>query len=168
MDKDKLSGKEEQLFRDLDKEMQPPSYLEKKIVSQLVKEGLLNKKKTKYAYLKTAASIAAAVLIFFGGTIFEKSRTDASTVFNPELAYMLLLHEDENFNQGSPIEMAREYGNWMQKTKNSGINMVGHELKASGAILDSHKGVVMLTEDQAKKTTGILYSKPILLKKPRP
>lgn len=154
MDEDKLSEKEQQLFHGLKNEMDPPAQLEEKIIVRLAEEGLLQKKNTSKAYLKIAVAIAAGVLVFMGGLYFGKERSETSVAIDPEHGYMLILYEDQNFKQGNPSEMAIEYGQWMQNAIDGGINMTGHELNAKGAIIDGQKRVVMLADNQEKRTTG--------------
>ncbi len=138
MSEDHLSEAEKKLFGALEREKTPPKRLEKNIVGQLQKEGLIKRSITMNNYLKWTASIAASILLFFGGMFYEQSKTNTMVEIEPTKGYMLLLHEDANFNPGDPMAMFEEYKTWMENTFERGIKITGQELKNEATIVKSN------------------------------
>ncbi len=152
MSEDHLSEAEKKLFAALEREKAPPGHIEKNIVAQLEKEGLIKKINTMN-YLKWAASIAASVLLFIGGMFYEQSKANTMVEIEPTKGYMLLLHEDTNFTPGDPMAMFEEYKTWMENTFSRGVKITGQELKPEATLV---KGETQQAFDaQAEtKTTG--------------
>ena len=152
MDEDNLSKQEKELFEKLPKEKTPPVSLEKRVVNRLKEEQLINYQKKKQNYLKTMASIAAGILLFFSGIGFERIINKNGLEIEPAMGYMLLLHEDERFAAGDPAEMFNEYKEWMTVTHQLGVKISGQELKNETIIVD--KNGVSPLETQKRRTTG--------------
>ncbi len=153
MSEEHLSEAEKKLFEALEREKTPPGYLEKNIIVQLEKEGLIKKTSTMNNYLKWAASIAASILLFMGGMFYEKSNTNTMVEIEPTKGYMLLLHEDASFSPGDPMAMFEEYKTWMENTFSRGVKITGQELKPEATLV---KGETQQAYDaQAEtRTTG--------------
>ena len=150
MDENKLSKYEKKLFRQLPREKSPPEQLEKRVVEKLKKEGLIRKKAFQ-TYIRRFISSAAAIILFFGGIYFERLTTEDMQKIQPNRGYMLLLHEDEKFQPGKPMEMFNEYKKWMESTQEQGITITGQELKAESVLVSdsgSHQ------EERGYRTTG--------------
>ena len=155
MSEHKLSDNEEKLFKSLEHTMTPPPHLEQRIIGQLKAEGHIKKKKwSRRLMYEIAASFAAAILLFYGGVLFEQSRSDAGFEIDPNAGYMLILHEDQSFRPVDEMEMFVEYSNWMRNTINRGVKISGQELKQEAALVQSDKQVVMLQGDEGERTTG--------------
>ena len=150
--KEELSAYEKKIFSQLKKEEMPSPELEKRLIRQLKSENLIKNTLTMNTYLKWAASIAAAVLIFFVGNMVGKRSSVIS--IDPNLGYMLILHEDEKFQPGEPYEMFREYAQWMNNTFEKGISITGQELKNEATWIDAEKNVEHLTASATNKVTG--------------
>ncbi|MEQ9402411.1 MAG: hypothetical protein RIM99_02395 [Cyclobacteriaceae bacterium] len=157
MKEDQLSDTEKNLFERLDREASPPKALEEQLVAALKNEGLLTKSITMNTYLKWAASLAAAVLIFLSGIFYQQSQQTVSAVseniiIEPTRGYALLLHEDENFTPGDPMEMFNEYSMWMENTFARGVKITGQELKNEATIVLTDQ--ISLADNQNRRTTG--------------
>lgn len=153
MNEEQLSEAEKRLFQRLEREKAPPKDLEQKIVKQLIDNGEIKKTIVMNTYLKWAASVAAAVLFFMGGSFYGGMNTEEQIVIEPTRGYMLILHEDENFNPGDPMEMFEEYRDWMQNTFASGIKITGQEL-GNDASLVTTASINYLGEEAQTRTTG--------------
>lgn len=152
MKEDQLTEVEKKLFAELSKESTPPGSLEDSIVRQLTLEGLITKKKTMNVYVKWAASIAASLLLFFGGMWVGRT-TSSQIAIEPTNGYMLLLHEGPGFTSGDPMEMFAEYRAWMINTYNKGLKITGQELR-NEATLVAKSGVLQVGEEVEERTTG--------------
>ena len=152
MSEDKLSNAEKELFRQLQGEKNPPKELERAIVERLKNEQLIVQKSTRLIYLRWAASIAASIILFISGIYYEQLNTSHMVQIEPTKGYMLLLHEDEQFTPGDPMEMFSEYESWMTSTFESGIKITGQELKEE-AVLVNRDGRASKNGKEAR-TTG--------------
>ena len=152
MDKDNLSKSEKELFDKLPKEKKPLRNLEKKVVNRLKEEQLINDQNRKPKYLKTIASVAAAIVLFLSGIAFERSINKTNLQLDPTKGYMLLLHEDEGFMAGDPTKMYQDYKKWLTVTHQLGVKISGQELKQETIVVD--KNGVSPIEVQKKRTTG--------------
>jgi len=141
-------------FDRLEKETTPPARLEESIIAKLKSEGLIMTTRPRFLFLKYAASLAAALCLFFGGMFFESQRSAAPAGIDPAHGYMLILHEDAGFKQGEPRAMFEEYSNWMHKTLDRGVKIDGQELKNEAAIVSGDRQVAMLGADAGEKITG--------------
>jgi len=122
---DRLTQKEQTLFDSLSKEKMPPKNLEEQIINELKKKNLIKKNIMKTSKRRTwIIGIAASVLLFVVGYIAGGSSSSDITS-----GYVLLLHEDENFQPvGSEIEIFTKYATWMGKMALSGVSITGKEL----------------------------------------
>ncbi len=153
MSEEQLSEAEKKLFEALEREAKPPAQLEKNIITQLESEGLIKKTTAMKNYLKWAASVAAAILLFMGGMFYEKSKAQLMVEIEPTKGYMLLLHEDASFAPGDPMAMFEEYKTWMEDTFSKGIKITGQELKEEATVVKGQTEEVF-PRDAATKTTG--------------
>jgi hypothetical protein len=150
MNEDQLSEKEKQLFEQLNTALSPPDHLLRNTVKRLKEENLIKTKPyTMKTYVKWAASVAAAIVIFYIGRFSAQG-----VVIDPNKGYMLILHEDEQFKPGDPNEMFKEYGSWMINTFAEGVAITGQELANEAAIVDSEKNVEFLDAQAIGKVTG--------------
>ena len=150
--KEELSEHEKKIFAQLKRDEMPSPELEKRLIRQLKSENLIKNTLTMNTYLKWAASLAAAVVVFFAGNLVGK-RSSAIAI-DPSLGYMLILHEDAKFQPGEPYEMFQEYAQWMNNTFEKGITITGQELKNEAAWVDSEKNVERLTASAASTVPG--------------
>jgi len=158
MSEEHLSEAEKNLFQALENEKNPPKHIEKNIITQLEQEGLIKKTITMNNYVKWAASLAASVLLFMGGMYYEKSNTqqlnaNAMVEIEPTKGYILILHEDSNFEPGDPMAMFEEYKSWMDNTFSRGLKITGQELKQEATLVKGETQEVF-PEDAETKTTG--------------
>ena len=151
MKEDHLSDAEKKLFKGLSSSIIPPKDLEKRVIAQLINDGQINKSPTMNTYIKWVAAIAASVLLFLGGMYFGKSN---SINIEPTLGYMLLLHENQEFQPGDAMEMFEEYSAWMNNTFKRGVKITGQELQNDAAIISNKFPVKYLDGSQDSRTTG--------------
>lgn len=154
MSEEQLSDAEKKLFKALERERTPPGHLERNIITQLEKEGLIKKTIAMNNYFKWAAQLAAAILLFVGGMFYGKSNTTNTMVeIEPTKGYMLILHEDASFSPGEPMAMFEEYKTWMENTFSRGIKITGQELKNEATVVKT--GSQQELGDEADiRTTG--------------
>ena len=152
MTEDKLSNEEQKLFNQLPKEKVPPQALEKKVINKLHNDGLLKGKHDRTIYLKWVASIAASILLFTCGILFERLGKSSESEIDSRKGYILLLHEDNHFTPGEPMEMFNEYKKWMISTTQKGIKIKGQELKDESVNVDK-SGISDLSIHE-ERTTG--------------
>lgn len=152
--KEELSDYEKEVFEKLSREELPSPSLEKRIISKLKSENLIITDTFQMnTYLKWAVSVAAAVLIFFSGHYLGKKSVE-ETIIDPNMGYMLIIKEDDNFKPGEPYEMFQEYSSWMENTFKKGVNITGQELKNEAVVVDSQKKLEYLDESTSDKVTG--------------
>ncbi len=147
-----LNENDQKLFEQLEKEMQPPAHLEEQLVNQLKFEGHIKEKKMNNIG-KIVIGIAASVLLFMGGAWYGKSTSQHVTI-TPEMGYMLLLHEDDRFTPGEPMEMFEEYGAWMQNTFARGVKITGQELVNEAVLVRKGTQNINRGEETTTRTTG--------------
>ncbi len=152
MSEDRLSEKEQKLFDQLERVKEPPTDLEAKIIKQLKSEGQIINTKPMNTTVKWISGIAASVLLFLGGMYFGQSGQEQLAI-EPTKGYMLILHEEEDFSPGDPMEMFEEYGAWMQRTFERGVKITGQELKNEASVVKGNQ-VSFMNEDVSRKTTG--------------
>lgn len=121
-----LNENDQPLFDHLEKELQPPVYLEQQLVNQLKFEGQIKEYKMNNLG-KIIIGVAASILLFPGGAWHGKS-TSTQVSITPEMGYMLLPHEDDRFTPGDPMDMFQEYKSWMENTFARGVKITGQEL----------------------------------------
>jgi hypothetical protein len=126
MREEHLNEHDQRLFDQLETELQPPKHLEDQLVNQLKFEGHIKENKMNNIG-RIMIGIAASVLLFLSGTWYGQSSSD-QIVIAPEMGYMLLLHEDDRFTPGDPMEMFEEYAAWMENTFARGVKITGQEL----------------------------------------
>lgn len=136
------------------KEMTPPDYLEKRVVEQLVKEGLIKKSGTVNYYIKVVGSIAAAILIFICGMYLERIITSPPVEIDPSLGYLLILHEDNSFQPQDEQAMFQEYSTWMHQVSDAGVKITGQELKYESSVVSGPAKVKQFDGSENGKTTG--------------
>lgn len=152
MSEEYLNENDQRLFDQLEKELQPPAHIEEQLVNQLKFAGHIVKE-NKMNIGRIVIGIAAGILLFLGGTWYGKS-TSGHISITPEMGYMLLLHEDEQFTPGDPMEMFEEYAAWMENTFARGVKITGQELVNEAVLV--RKGVPNETqgEEAEIRTTG--------------
>ncbi|WP_420317349.1 YciI family protein [Ekhidna sp.] len=143
MNDEHLSDEEIRRFKDLDNEQVPPRALEQKIINSLKNEGLISSSGSA-TIIRWSLRVAASVLIFLSGIFFQQWRAEETA---PEQSFMLLLHEDENFQAGDPMKMFEAHSNWIKKVSERGIRIQGQELK-NDAILISNEGQEVKNNDR--------------------
>jgi len=144
--KEELSDQEKKIFNQLEREKQPEAALERRIINKLKSEHLIITTYDMKAYLKWAATIAAIIVAFFLGGYSQQE--------NPEMAYMLILHEGEGFQPGEPTEMYNEYRNWMHSIDEKGIQINGQELKNEAVMVSSNRNINYLEGNENNRVTG--------------
>lgn len=154
MNENHLSEEEKKLFQELARKQQPPAHLEKKIVQQLIQEGQIKKRTSMQVYLKWGASIAASILLFLSGMFYGKTSSSPLAQIELSKGYMLLLHEDAQFNPGDPQKMFEEYEIWMENTFEKGVKITGQELKAEAVIVNHLGQANNFDQNAQKRTTG--------------
>lgn len=127
MNEEHLSEEEKKLFRQLQTEKPTSPALEDQIVNALKQEGLINDNQRRLPWVQWAAAAAIAVVFFFVGQYTQTGKADVLEI-NPEMGYMLLLHETESFQPGDPMDMFNEYKTWMEGTFAKGVTITGQEL----------------------------------------
>ena len=152
MREEHLNENDQRLFDQLEKELQPPAYLEEQLVNQLKFEGHI-KENTMNKTGRILMGMAASILLFLGGTWFGQSSSDQITIA-PELGYLLLLHEDDRFTPGDPMEMFEEYGTWMENTSARGVKITGQELVNEAVLVRQGAPNVSQGADAEIRTTG--------------
>ncbi len=152
MSEEHLSAKEEELFRQLARK-QPAGHLEDKVVARLKSEKLIRPRNTRRLITQWVVSAAASVLIFLSGQYYGQLNTTDMIEIEATKGYMLLLHEDERFRPGDPMEMFEDYKSWMENAYASGVKITGQELK-NEAVLVTVGEQVAVGEAAQKKTTG--------------
>ena len=152
MSEDKLSNNERRLFDQLPRTKEPPRSLEKNILNKMKKEGLLAEKANRQVYWKWSMSLAASILLFISGIYFERINTSEMIEIEPTKGYVLLLHEDNRFSPGDPMEMYTEYNTWMTETFEKGVKITGQELKEEAVLVD--QGGQTSTASAERRTTG--------------
>ena len=153
MENEGLTEEERAAFEKLSNYAAPPDHLETSVIDALKREGLIKTKTiTMNTNLKWVASVAASILIFFAGTYWGKQSVNAVEI-DPNLGYMLILHEDEDFRPGDPMAMFEEYGAWMQNTSQSGVIITGQEL-SNKAVMVNSASEVSLGEEAAERISG--------------
>lgn len=150
MSEDQLSENEKQIFDQLNRKVNPPEELLNQTIQQLKSEKLITSKSiTMKTYLKWAASVVAIVLTFYIGRF-----TAGGVNIDPNQGYMLILHEDEQFQPGDPNQMFKEYGAWMMNTFAKGVMIDGQELSNETTFIDRNKEVVYRDGKSEPKVTG--------------
>ncbi|MDW3193108.1 MAG: YciI family protein [Cytophagales bacterium] len=152
MREEHLNENDQRLINQLEKELMPPTHIEEQLVNQLKFEGHIVKE-NKMNIGRIIIGIAASILLFLGGTWYGKTTSNQISI-TPEMGYMLLLHEDEQFTPGDPIEMFEEYAAWMQNTFVRGVKITGHELVNEAVLIRKGKPNEAQGEDAETRTTG--------------
>lgn len=152
MREEHLNENDQRLFDQLEKELQPPAHIEDQLVNQLKFEGHIKESKMNNIG-KIIIGIAASILLFLGGTWYGKSSTNQITI-TPEMGYMLLLHEDERFTPGEPMEMFEEYAAWMENTFARGVKITGQELANEAVLIRKGAPNVNQGDETDVRTTG--------------
>ena len=150
MKEEKLSEKEKELFKALRREKTPPPHLEDKVVNKLKENGLIRKKDT-IRIIGWVSSIAASLIMFYLGTIYQQQTNTTMIEIEPTRGYMLILHEDEKFQPGEPMAMFNEYKAWMEGTFEQGVKITGQELKDNTVIVNKNGAKESSGEE---RTTG--------------
>lgn len=152
MSEEHLNENDQRLYDQLENELQPPAHIEEQLVNQLKFEGHIEESKMNNIG-RIIIGIAASILLFLGGTWYGKSSTEPISI-TPEMGYMLLLHEDERFTPGDPMDMFQEYAAWMENTFAKGVKITGQEL-ANEAVL-VRKGIPNINQgtETNERTTG--------------
>lgn len=148
-----LSPEEQELFKKLSREALPPSALENRIIHELAQEGLI-KKKTGTLLLKWSGAVAASALLFLSGALYERTQLKDAVAIEPSKGYMLILHEDQDFKPGDPMEMFKEYEKWMNDTYRRGVRITGQELKDESVLVQNEKPEDYRNGIAEPKTTG--------------
>lgn len=146
------TDREKQLFNSLSREASPPEELESAVSDKLRRSGFIKPETHRlWTPLKWAATIVLAAASFYTGIIYQQNKTTLPMEINPNLGYMLILHEDESFNPGEPMEMFEEYSEWMESTMEKGVKIDGQEL-AVNAVKVSSRGTDV--PDGSDRVTG--------------
>lgn len=151
MKPEELSSEEKALFNKLKRETTPPQTLEKAVIQALKAEGLIKEKVFKPTLPMYAASVLLIAVGFGLGIFYQKITMDTNVEINPMHGYVFLLHEDDRFAPGEPMAMFREYSQWMENTKASGVKITGQELKTDAFLVDKQS---VKEASSAERTTG--------------
>ncbi len=154
MSEDRLTEQEKALFASLEKTAHPPKGLERKVLGALVDQGLIAENSKTYPIVRWIGAVAASVIFFIAGIIYEKSKNMEQIVIEPTKGYMLLLHEDASFQPGEPMQMFEEYKQWMENTFARGVKITGQELVNEASLVDGQGNVSNLDSSAGKMTTG--------------
>lgn len=154
MIEDRLTDKELELFKNLNREIEPSKSLEGKVISELEHHGLLQSGKYIPFYVKAIVGIAASMVFFIAGLQYGRTLDAGGVNINPENGYILLINEDTNFQPGDPLEMFNEYSIWMENIAKKGIKIKGQELKGEVATVRAEGNTVGYQDVSSKRTTG--------------
>jgi len=125
-DSEKLTPEEIEAYKNYRNSMANSELNSEEIIKNLKTKGLIMKTKNINWVYQIAASLLIAVAAFMVG----RSTTGETTLSNnSSFNYMLVLHQDENFNSNNPEEMFAEYSNWMNSIAERGVKIDGQELK---------------------------------------
>ena len=152
MKEEQLNENDQRIFNQLEKERQPPAHLEQQLVNQLKFEGHIRTQKMNVTG-KIIIGIAASLMLFFGGAWYGKS-TSSQVSIAPEMGYMLLLHEDDRFTPGNPLDMFEEYKAWMENTHAKGVKITGQELVNEAVLVRRSAPNEIQGSEVAIRTTG--------------
>jgi hypothetical protein len=121
-------------YNSLASEEPPPADLEEKVLLALRAQGLVNNRKTKAAmsrHWKTAATIAACLMFFAAGTLYEKRQSPPIDRFvtMTEKTFLLLLVEDQRYQQAKNVQEELQridlYRNWAISLRKKGLMLSG-------------------------------------------
>ena len=114
-----------------------PTDLENRVVSDLIAEGLLERRRRPW--VKWPLRLAAG-LVLFGAGWGLGLRQEASPVSTGS-RFMLLLWEGPDFGAGAPVgAVADEYAEWAASAGRRGISLSGNELGPERATIAPNGG----------------------------
>jgi hypothetical protein len=146
MNTEDYNDEEQQLFRALDREFDPPAALEQKTVDALKKNNLLKSsfRGTTRRVFRFAIPAVLAAIIFAAGLIAGKlSSAEKSKIAYSESTFIFFLLEDSNFQTPSGErelkERVNEYRNWAMLLRSNGVGISGVKLQDHQEILNGAK-----------------------------
>lgn len=142
----------------LEREIEPPSALERRLVRRLQREGLIRSTAPMLKVLATAAAIAAVFLAgWFAG------RTTASRAPGAGERYALLLYGDV---AAPSAELVAEYSAWARATRAGGRHLTGERLErvstafGSSVTSDEPQGFFVFTAASLEDARAVAASHP--------
>lgn len=140
---DDLTPQEQAAYQALSREKSPPADLEKRVVSELWRRGLLHKKAgaRRRAGIPPALALAASVLVLLGGAVIGvmlEPHLRPSSVSQPQEPRFLLLLRGSAAGQSADLTeefLRTEYTRWAREQAGKGVLVSGEELDESGRIL---------------------------------
>lgn len=127
MDREDLSKEEKTLFGALPRKKEPPKHLENIILKKLRRKRLVRYTRSLFSLNRKFTTIAASILFFLLGYAFSEFKIPGLT--NSEWDhYLLLLHQDENFNPSRQNDLIREYSQWLIEVRENGHEIQGERL----------------------------------------
>ncbi len=136
---DELSEAEREAYASLREETPPAAALEDQVVAALHSRHLLARAGgTRWGGPgRWAAALAAGTLLFVAGMAVERAGRPVP-VDSGSPRFMLLLHEDENYDAapaGHAPERVEEYRQWARGLAQAGHFVTGEKLEAGGSVL---------------------------------
>jgi hypothetical protein len=135
----------------LKKEMNPSAELEERIVSQLMKRGMI-RRKSIFSIRNGAIATAAAIVIFALGfataEFFRRTPT--------QYTYLLLLREDSHFlgSRDHAPSLVKEYSEWALGIAQSGTKITGEKLTAETRLVNAKSGIQNKMQDPDGQIAG--------------
>ena len=129
----------------------PSDRLEANVIAALRKQKLFGHQgPLKRWGWRIAASFVLLYSLGFVTHILLQKSSDVT-----EYSYMLVLHEDDQFQtDASPQQMFSEYAQWMKKVNDSGINIEGQELALPSSLLQSERNGMKVNQSISSRVTG--------------
>jgi hypothetical protein len=150
-----MSEEEKQIaeLSSLKKEMKPPPELEERVVSQLLKRSMIQRKSV-FHIRNWIFTGAAAISIFALG--FAAARVFHNSALPAQYTYILLLREDSNFLEKRTHEpsLVKEYAQWAREIAKSGTQITGEKLAGESRLLKISNGGVTQAQKSSKDPDG--------------
>lgn len=129
-------------------QFEPDPGLEDRTIEKLVRSGLIRKdatmKQLGWVLRLTAAIVILGAGIFIGAKMFNAAPAE-------QYSYLLLLHEDESYENGDEGTRFAEYGNWMRNLQQEHIAITGEKLDNAMTMCDKDDAK---TEEATASVTG--------------
>ncbi len=146
-------GKHDPL-RALDRGIDPPVALERRVRRTLTARGLLRRPSSA---LRRAAAAAAAIALFAAGYLTGEAGRYGPVEPDGVGRYVLFLYEDTAFDTSRPeMELVTEYSAWAAALRERGRLEIGEKLAAAEILLEGQAGSVVVGERGADAEAGAL------------
>jgi hypothetical protein len=124
----------------LQSELTPSSQVEDRIISRLRDDHLIRPRSQKFRMMERFIAVAACLLFFVSGVLYQKSRITAAPVVSmSDSTFVLFLLEGAAYQQpqGEPQQLERisAYRNWAIDLRKQGIPVNGTKLRDERELL---------------------------------